>query len=171
MGREVRRVPANWEHPRDDKGSYIPLFGDSFSERAAKWDEENAKWTEGLRQDWKTKDWIPLENDEREMTFEEWDGPRPVKEDYMPDWPESGRTHYQMYESTTEGTPISPVMSTPEELARWLADTNASAFGGQGASYEAWLKVCRGGWAPSAVMANGVMTSGVEAMAALAEKE
>ena len=41
------------------------------------------------------------------------------------------RTHYQMYETCTEGTPISPVMETPENLARWLADNGASAFGGQ----------------------------------------
>lgn len=62
-------------------------------------------------------------------TIEEWCGPRPVPEDYMPDWQEEERTHLQMYESTTEGTPISPIMATKEELARWLADTNASAFG------------------------------------------
>jgi hypothetical protein len=53
---------------------------------------------------------------------------------------------------------------TPEELARWLTDTNASAFGGEGASYEGWLRVARGGFAPSAVIADGKMQSGVEAL-------
>ena len=82
----------------------------------------------------------------------------------MPDWPETERTHYQMYETTTEGTPISPVMSSPEELARWLVDNEADAFAGQPASYEAWLRMCRGGYAPSMVITNGVIESGVEAL-------
>jgi hypothetical protein len=71
---------------------------------------------------------------------------------------------YQMWETTSEGSPISPPFATPEDLARWLADTGASAMGGQGASYESWLRVCRGGYAPSMVAVDGVMTSGVEGL-------
>ena len=26
MGREVRRVPADWQHPKDARGRFIPLF-------------------------------------------------------------------------------------------------------------------------------------------------
>jgi hypothetical protein len=89
----------------------------------------------------------------------------PDKRDYMPDWPEDQRTHYMMYEDTSEGTPISPAFPTPEELARWLADTGASAFAGQTASYDAWLRIARGGFAPSAVLSGGVLQSGVEALA------
>ena len=92
------------------------------------------------------------EPDEQKMTFEEWDGDRPQKEDYMPDWPESEKTHMQMYECTSEGTPISPVMATAEELARWLADNEASAFADQTATYEQWLRTIQRGSAPSAVM-------------------
>jgi hypothetical protein len=68
-----------------------------------------------------------------------------------------------MYESTSEGTPISPAFETPEELARWLADNNASAFGYSGATYDEWLAMCRQGSCVTGVMANGVMMSGVEA--------
>lgn len=46
---------------------------------------------------------------------------------------------WQMWETTSEGSPMSPVFATPEGLARWLADTKASAFAGIGASYEDWL--------------------------------
>lgn len=53
---------------------------------------------------------------ERLASYEEYAGPRPDASDYMPDWPEAERTHYQMYENTSEGTPISPVMATPEDL-------------------------------------------------------
>ena len=70
-----------------------------------------------------------------------------------------------MWETTSEGSPISPVFETPEELARWLADTNASAFGREGASYESWLGMIRGGWAPSLIIDEKGMRSGVEAIA------
>lgn len=159
MGREVRRVPANWEHPRDDRGHYIPLH-DGYNKRLANWDEENAKWAEGLRSDWKGG-WKPIEERHRGMSFAEWDGERPRAEDYMPDWIEVERTHFQMYETCTEGTPISPVMETPESLAQWLADNEASAFGGQTATYEQWLGMIGEGWAVSGVMVAGEMKSGV----------
>ena len=48
-------------------------------------------------------------------------------EAFTPDWPDSERTHWQMYEQTSEGTPISPVMESPEALARWLVDNNLAS--------------------------------------------
>ena len=86
--------------------------------------------------------------------------------EYMPDWPEAERTHLMMYENTSEGTPISPPFATPEELARWCADNGASAFGASKATYEQWLSVARGGYAPSMVIVDGKMMSGVEASTA-----
>lgn len=137
MGREVRRVPADWQHPRysaDDAphdkavGRFKPL-NDGYADTAARF---------------------------MEMATEE---------EYMPDWPEADRTHFMMYEDTSEGTPISPAFATPEELARWLADTGASSFGSMTASYEAWLRVAKGGFAPSAVIGPDGFQSGVEALA------
>lgn len=159
MGREVRRVPVGWRHPVDEQGSEIPVH-DGYNKRLSVWEEENQKWTEGLRSDWKGG-WRPIEEEHRGMTFAEWDGERPKKEDYMPDWPFEERTHYQMYETCTEGTPISPMMDSPEALARWLADNGASAFGDQAASYEQWLGMIDEGSAPSMAIVGGVMQSGV----------
>lgn len=34
MGREVRRVPAEWQHPKDERGRYIPLFDGKDYERS-----------------------------------------------------------------------------------------------------------------------------------------
>lgn len=68
---------------------------------------------------------------------------------------------FQMWEATSEGSPISPVFDSAEKLAHWLADTNASAFGRDGASYEQWLRVCNGGYAPSAVADGNGLRSGV----------
>ena len=68
---------------------------------------------------------------------------------------------WQMWETTSEGSPISPVFATPEELARWLADSGASAFGDMTATREQWLSTIREGGAVSAVMEGGRLTSGV----------
>lgn len=144
MGREVRKVPPDWKHPKNESnGRYIPLYDRSYEADAAQFMEKANK--DGL-----------------EAAIECF-GHAPERRHYMPDWPVAERTHYIMYEDTTEGTPISPAFTTPEELARWLADSNASSFGGQGATYEQWLAMINRGWSPSAVIADGVLMSGVEA--------
>jgi len=72
---------------------------------------------------------------------------------------------WQMWETTSEGSPISPVFETPEALARWLADTGASTFGSMTTTYEAWLRmICGPGWSPSMIVEGGQMMSGVDAM-------
>ena len=159
MGREVRRVPADWQHPKDEMtGRYKPLYDGSFREALREWNEENAKWSRGEFPEY-------ADEEHKLMSYSEWNGDQPKRCDYMPEWPDEQRTHLMMYETTSEGTPISPAFETPEELARWLADTGASAFGSSTASYEGWLRVAQGGYAPSAVSVNGgPLVSGVDAL-------
>ena len=66
-----------------------------------------------------------------------------------------------MWETTSDGSAISPVFETPEKLAQWLADTGASSFGNDTATYEQWLAMIQVRWAPSAVVVDGRMESGV----------
>lgn len=72
---------------------------------------------------------------------------------------------WQMWETTSEGSPISPVCNSPKELARWLAENRASAFGDSTATYEEWYEMITGcETAPSAVYTVGSgMRSGVSA--------
>lgn len=164
MGREVRKVPADWQHPkhlatglRGPEARYKPLFpGEGYQRLVDEWDEECAKWKAGWRPDYAGAE-------SRAMTYEQYSGQRPHRDDYMPNWPAEQRTHLMMYEDTSEGTPISPAFATPEELARWLVDTEASSFGSNGATYEQWLAICKGAWAPSCVVIDGRVMSGVEA--------
>lgn len=73
---------------------------------------------------------------------------------------------FQMWEITSEGSPISPICDSPEDLAQWLADNGASASGSLTADYETWLKMIRVGYAPSAVFSESRgMQSGVEFIA------
>lgn len=173
MGREVRMVPPGFEHPKDKRGNYIPLLKGPFSKCLAEWDEESAAWDRGEVLDYSTwpekRTFKPRSDGTVSETYEDYAGSRPVAADYMPEFAEGTATHLCMYENTSEGTPISPTFATPEELARWLADNNASAFGGMGATYEQWLATCKSGYAPSMVLSLGPagnkMMSGVEATA------
>jgi hypothetical protein len=168
MGREVRRVPKNWNHPTDKRGNHVPLLEGPFSAKLAEWDEGARQWAAGMVEDWINGGWKPKDAAALGCeSHEEWSGKRPEAQDYMPEWPEAECTHLMMYETCSEGTPISPAFETPEELARWLADNEASAFGDQTASYEAWLSACKRGWSPSGVVTptSGGIISGVEGLA------
>jgi hypothetical protein len=71
---------------------------------------------------------------------------------------------YQMWETVTEGSPISPVFSTPEELAHFMSGTRHGADK-EGTPYETWLKLIQGpGWAPSLVIGSDGLKSGVGGM-------
>ena len=121
MGREVRRVPANWQHPRDESDRLIPLIVESRARH------------------------------------------NPI--DCMPEWPPEECTHFQMFETCTKGTPISPPMESEEALAHWLVDNNISAFGDRTAGYESWLATIKAGFAPSLVVQKGILRSGMDYMA------
>jgi len=158
MSREVRRVPADWQHPiagQYDDGTvrYTPLFdgNDCLEDEMAEWDRGNALWERGQH---------PAQQTAGSETYEDYAGARPDPSHYMPCWPAEDATHYMMYETTSEGTPISPLFETPEELAGWLADNDASAFADIGAGYEDWLRVAEGLRAPSAIFVGGAFSPG-----------
>ena len=68
---------------------------------------------------------------------------------------------YQVWETVSEGSPVSPVFETPEGLASWMASNPHGTD--KGTTYEQWLAFIRGpGWAPSFISgADGVLRSGV----------
>lgn len=71
---------------------------------------------------------------------------------------------YQIWENVTEGSPVSPVFATPEELARHMAANGVGLT--SGTTYEMWLEfIRRPGWAPTMVFRDGKVLSGVEAAA------
>ncbi len=140
MGREVRRVAKDWNHPKVD-GEYKPLY-ENYSDDSC--------------------EFLVLADAEGLQEAIDYMG-CPDKADYMPEWCDEEKTHLMMYENTTEGTPISPAFEMPEELARWLVDNSASSFGSMTATYEQWLRACKGGYAPSMVLSSAGLQSGVEA--------
>ena len=134
------------------------MYDEPFSKAVKEWKKHFLTWEKGYN--------LELNRPRTDADTEEYweyNGNPPDHAFYRPDWPEETRTHYQMYESVPKGTPISPPMESPEALARWLADNDANAGAGATASYEAWLRVCQSGWAPSLVLHDGVIEDGVNA--------
>lgn len=73
---------------------------------------------------------------------------------------------YQLWETVSEGSPISPVFALPEELADWLVSSPDYKWRGndQGTTKEQWLKFIQGpGWAPSLIFSEGKIQTGVQA--------
>lgn len=71
---------------------------------------------------------------------------------------------FQIWETVSEGSPISPVFATAVELAQHMATTRWGAD--KGSSVETWLKFIEGpGWALSMVSSSSGVVTGVEALA------
>lgn len=107
MGREVRRVPPGWEHPRNARGHYIPMHGEGFPKALASWEEARAQF--------ESKRPLDIHDNPYLGTFEEWAGQRPSPDDYV-DFKGAEATAYQVYETVSEGTPTSPVFTTTGDL-------------------------------------------------------
>jgi hypothetical protein len=60
-------------------------------------------------------------------------------EAWKPEDPPTGEG-FQLWETTSEGSPVSPVFETIEELCTWCAD-NATTFGSSKASAEDWRRM------------------------------
>jgi hypothetical protein len=140
--RQARKVPANWQHPKNPDGSYIPLF------EGWRWNLDYPRWL-NERERYKAQ-WM-MEDKEQGQSLPGWMtcfideyGPEPKSCDYMPAWTSDEKTHWMMYETISEGTPISPAFATDVELAVWLFENKASTFANQTQTYEGWLEIIRG---------------------------
>ena len=97
-----------------------------------------------------------------------WDQSRKAEHDAHEAWERVEPTPgdgYQIWETVTEGSPITPVFASPEDLALYCSNNRVNAGGGQTLSYERWLAFITGpGWAPSFVAGSGRIQSGVAAV-------
>lgn len=175
MGRVVRRVAMDFEWPLNKIwiGYWWPFKSmDCPWCDGSGWDEEHRHMPYDKRREWQEATWngdgkawekafcAHCKGDGYLWPSEEIKRLSEQDQTYDPPKGEG----WQMWEDTSEGSPISPVFATPEELARWLADTGASAMGSMTATYEEWLRMIGNEWACSAVwdQKNG-LRSGVAA--------
>lgn len=150
MGREIRMVPPNWEHPKQQAwsdGRLQPMHDETFESAAAKWKAEYAKWEAGERPSY-------CSDDCRDLEYWEYDGDPPDRAYYRP-WRDEEATWVQLWETVSEGTPVSPPFATKAELVDYLA--TRGDFWDQKRGSGPWKrdaaeKFVEAGWAPSMVV-------------------
>ena len=136
MGREIRRVPPGWQHPKDKSGHYLALYDKTHEEALASYDNDRADWeadNDGVRSQVREYGYVD---------FDEWHEP-PTSKKYCRSAFDTDPTHYQIYETVSEGTPTSPVFATLDEMVIWLI--------GEGYSDHAARKFVKDGWALSMI--------------------
>lgn len=132
MGREIRRVPKNWKL----------MFDQDYEEACKEWWESACEYHS-----------LPLEERKDYPWYWDYSGEPPDINYYHPKWTEDP-TCYQMYETVSEGTPVSPVFETLDELEDWLIK--------QGYSEEAASSFIKMGWCPSFMFTNGRIYQNIE---------
>ena len=186
MGREVRRVPPNWQHPtceneRNGRVGPQPMYDQTYAEASKEWREGLAKWDAGERPSYFTAADHPADLD-----YWEYNGGPPDRAYYRP-WADEEATWFQLWQTVSEGSPVSPPFATADELIAYLAangdewDQKRAAdpqscelfgitLGKPGWGTERAAAFVKAGWAPSMMIANGVILRSSEIPAALAKE-
>lgn len=110
MGREIRKVPPNWESPpcQNGKKGPQPMYDSFFGDAVKEWKNEYDQWATGSH-----------EHYDPESEYWEYNSP-PDRAYYRP-WKDEEATWYQVWETISEGTPVTPAFETTEELCHYLA--------------------------------------------------
>jgi hypothetical protein len=169
MGREIRRVPPNWEHPKDERGNYKALYDQDFNSAAREWLDGCIAWENGTHEDL-IKD--PELKKKYPYYWQLNDDP-PDEEYYRPAFTEEP-TWYQVYETVSEGTPVTPPFATKEELINYLVEYGDfwdQKRGHGGYAYDAAESFVNSGWAPSFVVLGNKFMSGIEAAGEIKNKK
>lgn len=153
MGREIRRVPKGWEHPRDDQGRFNALSDETFEVASKEWWEAAVKWNSG--------DVSEHEKGARKKYpwYWQWAGSTPDEDSYRPEFGQPANC-YQIYETVSEGTPCSPVFESIDQMVEWMIlpiDRTSRYNTGedwqcmQGMTRIQAEKFCKSEWAPSLI--------------------
>lgn len=154
MGREIRRVPPGWEHPRytkadaprrDHVGHHRPCHDHDYDGAARKWMAGLAAWEAGTHE-------AHAECASYCRYF--WDYSHPPSEETSRPAFTAEATCFQIYETVSEGTPVSPVFESLEAMVEWLTQPNTTgdSFHMQGMTREQAERFTRSGQAFSMVI-------------------
>lgn len=187
MGLEIRTVKADWEPPTTQRKNFFQNRKPHPYEPKDNWKQ----WNPHYDKDWLSA-WRRFQIDRiiwylklpliwiatmlglfwmKSYGWPKWNGTSYSEEDsepnwlnYRPRWSNKERTHLQLYETVSEGTPLSPPMPDIESLARWCSENKGIWNSTDNMTYDDWLTFGRsGGWAPSLMITPGVgVETGVE---------
>lgn len=183
MGREIRLVPPNWEHPKEkhynfikriSEERYMPKYDENYDEAVKEWNEGIVLWNTGKHPDqinhreeieagkvWEGN--LECFNDpdyySPEKGYNYWDnvGNPPTEEMYLP-YTEDECSWFQVYETVSEGTPVTPPFPTKEELVNYLVENGDfwdQRRGDGGWNKESAERFVKNEWAPSMIVSNG----------------
>jgi len=151
---------------------YRPLYDQAFAPAMREWIAGWDAWERGERPDY-------CDEESSALPYWEYEGAPPNPAYYRPDWKPEEMTWWQVYETVSEGTPVTPAFATQRELVEYLVehgDLWDQKRRKEGCSVmrctpwprdEAEAFVFGSGWAPSMIVADGKIMGGVEGMAAL----
>lgn len=126
MGREIRKVPPNYEHPKrycphrpgcentEYPHCYQPQHDEHFEDRYNRWlNDFNKIKKEGLSE----------ENRKYYKNLTEWlDDNAPPNLSFCRLYKDNEASWYQVYETVSEGTPVTPPFATKQELINYLVE-------------------------------------------------
>ena len=157
MGREIRMVPANYEAPQSEckhwpvcdkkNGHFQPMYDESFEKAANEWLADCIAWMNGTHEDFK-------EYGKEYPYYWMWNS-EPPDEKYYRKYKDEEAVWYQLYETVSEGTPVTPPFATKEELVDYLVkygDFWDQNRGEGGWKIENAEKFVERGWAPSMIV-------------------
>ena len=163
MGREIRRVPQNWDHPKNEYGNYKPMYDEHFDDAFNKWLEDFDRIRRG--------EFNQYEKDCYKNLADWLEDYKPPQREYYRPWKNIEATWYQLWETVSEGTPVSPPFETKEDFIKYLAE-NGDTWGESGWGREKAEKFVNGdGWAPSFVMCGNKLMSGTDFVTLTSEED
>ncbi len=201
MGREIRRVPPNWEHPKTFSGGrgerFQPMHDRPHLSAWKEWKHDRTMY----RVECLVPTFMSVGRDVlKAMGFKKWKfhydkpphyewndwtdyhGEKPDGEFYRPAWKRGEATWFQVYETVSEGTPVTPPFETKEELIQYLMangdywDQRRRKDGVSGIDCGPWTeeqarRFVDSEWAPSAMVVGGSgIVSGQQGLVELAKK-
>ena len=136
MGRELKRVPMDFDYPLKQVWygyflNYIPTCKSTNDIDYCKQCKEFAR-IKGIKETrYECPDYDDYFKEVKEKLKELCEPPK--------------GDGYQLWETTSEGSPVSPVFETLDELCEWCED-NATTFGDKKASKEEWKQMLSDGF-------------------------
>jgi hypothetical protein len=148
MGREIRRVPPNWKHPTKENGCYQPMYDRTFAEAASDWKDGFAAWERGDRPPY-------CSEEDKGLEYWEYEGAPPENRELYRPYTDAEATWFQVYETVSEGKPVTPPFETLDALAAYLA-AMGTYRDRNGWGQERADAFVRTGWVPSLLVVDGV---------------
>lgn len=156
MGREIKRVSLDFDWPIEEEwqGFICPIklitCPNCRGEGEVKGDE--CFQCKGMGE--------ISENEEELKLYDNWEPEEPPIGD-----------GYQLWETVSVGSPVSPVFNTPEKLATWMT-RNPRESGGELAYEVAFNFVKNGGYAPSMIMSSKLgFTDGINGLFSIGDNQ